>query len=120
MNSGLVVGAFLIFASVRLVAQSTSMFNLSARVIDRSNEEPIPFAKVEVEGTAYSTITDTSGSFLLSIPESRMTEHRYMVIEYLGFETFRYRLRPSDMRDHRSFRLRPRQMQSDPLIYRSR
>lgn len=79
---------------------------LSACVMDRVNKEPLLFAKVEVEGTSDSAVADANGCFVLMIPSELLKKRVHLVINYLGYEPFRYRVRGSDPRHRRTFKLR--------------
>jgi outer membrane receptor for ferrienterochelin and colicin len=54
-------------------------------VVDESNNEPLPFAHVVVDGTAYGTSCDEAGAFNMSMPPGEYI----IVVSYIGYSTQR-------------------------------
>jgi hypothetical protein len=44
-----------------------SQFSISGTVLDAHSEEPVPFASVTFKGTSFGTLTDSAGTFRLSM-----------------------------------------------------
>jgi hypothetical protein len=89
-----------------LRAQEDSVRTFSARIVDRANAEPIPFARVQLEGTAQITVTELDGSFTLKLPVGLRGARCYLRVNYIGYEPVRYRVPRSDKSRVRSIRLR--------------
>lgn len=87
----------LVFFSVNgLHAQHQSVRTFSARVIDRTNHDPIPFATVQMEGTKLSALTDMDGLFSLMIPVCPSTERCHLTINSMGYQPRRFPVPRSD------------------------
>ena len=51
-----------------LVAQGQSL-TISGKIIDANSKEPISFASVYVKNTAYGSISDSAGNYVLTLPK---------------------------------------------------
>jgi iron complex outermembrane receptor protein len=71
---------FSFFLSENIFAQS---IQLSGKVSERINHQPLAGANIFLENSHKGTVTDKSGSFNLIIPEPGVN----LVISYLGFKT---------------------------------
>lgn len=65
--------------------QKISLKKIKGRVIDKINKTPLIAAKISIEGTALSTITDFDGFFELEIPSHFSTEK--LMFSYTGYQT---------------------------------
>jgi TonB-linked SusC/RagA family outer membrane protein len=72
--------ALLVLGSVTLLAQ---VREISGRVTDADNGEPLPGVAVLIKGTTVGTITNIDGVFTLSVPEDAQT----LVFTYVGMKT---------------------------------
>lgn len=55
----------LFFFSYQLFAQEVTLIEISGRVTDQSNQQPLPDVSVQVKGTITGTVTSASGEFKL-------------------------------------------------------
>ena len=74
-------------------------------VLDRSNDEPLLFAKVVVQGTSDSAVADMDGCFGLTIHADPREVRLVLLIEYLGFDPYTKAIRPRDLKRARRHRL---------------
>lgn len=81
----LVVLLFFGTVSNGLWAQSTNFNEYSGEVLDASNNKPLIFASLSVQGTNVSTITNSEGKFSLKVPSENKDGH--LVIAFLGYKT---------------------------------
>jgi TonB-dependent starch-binding outer membrane protein SusC len=72
--------ALLVLSSVALLAQ---VREISGRVTDADNGEPLPGVAVLIKGTTVGTITNVDGVYTLSVPEDAQT----LVFNYVGMKT---------------------------------
>lgn len=72
--------SLLVFSSITLLAQ---VREISGRVTDADNGEPLPGVAVLIKGTTVGTITNIDGVYTLSIPEDAQT----LVFTYVGMKT---------------------------------
>ena len=72
--------ALLVLSSVALLAQ---VREISGRVTDADNGEPLPGVAVLIKGTTVGTITNIDGVYTLSVPEDAQT----LIFTYVGMKT---------------------------------
>ncbi len=89
-----------------LRAQEQGMRTFSARVVDRTDKEPVPFANVQLEGSALSTLSDVKGGFSLEFPVDPKDGKSFLSITQLGYRPMRIRVRGSDKARLRRIQLR--------------
>ena len=63
MNKSLLSFLFVVFISISAIGQSF----VTGTVIDKGTNEPIPFAKVKVEGLSLGANTDFDGNFKIKL-----------------------------------------------------
>jgi hypothetical protein len=102
----LVVAILMTCWSADLLAQEQGSRTFSARVVDRTNKEPVLFATVQLEGSALSTLTDEDGVFSLEFPVGRPSENSFMTINYVGYDPMRFRVHGSVKKRLRTIKLR--------------
>lgn len=73
-------------------AQEPGVRTFNAQVIDRTNNDPITFATVCVEGTTITTLTDMDGLITLELPVREAGERCYLTINYIGYQPLRFRV----------------------------
>lgn len=80
-----ILSLFFLFVAQLAFSQTTdSIVTCRAVVIDKSTGNPLSFAGISVDGTNYSTITNTDGEFLLKL--SPEFSHSVLNIQYLGYK----------------------------------
>jgi TonB-linked SusC/RagA family outer membrane protein len=57
------------------------MANITGRVTDATNEQPLPGVNIIVKGTSNGTTTDADGRYTLSVPE----ENAVLVFSFIGY-----------------------------------
>ena len=63
----------LFFAAMALLVSALAYgqtLNVTGTVVDSSNDEPIPFASIQLKGTMTGASTDASGNFSISVPSN--------------------------------------------------
>ena len=66
-------------------------------LVDRTNDDPLLFAKVAVHGTPDTTITDAQGCFTLALRSDPNKSRLYLRTDYLGFESYSARIKRKDV-----------------------
>ncbi|MBL7951685.1 MAG: carboxypeptidase-like regulatory domain-containing protein [Flavobacteriales bacterium] len=117
------VVAFLLIAlsSIGLFAQQQQGLRaISARVVDRTNGEPLMFATVRSEDNGQGTMTDENGLFSMEISGVSQVGRSHLLISYLGYQTTRFRVpRRASARVY-TIRLSPTNFElADPPVIRS-
>ncbi len=82
----------LLCSGAGLRAQDEGVRTFSARIVDRTNDELLPFVQVQLEGSTISALTDESGVVSLDIPVNNTGERCYLTITYVGYEPLRFRV----------------------------
>ena len=77
MNRSLI---FILFFNSLLLSQSLS---ISGKIVNSSNENPIPFVNIGIKNTYYGTSTNEQGNFKLILHSVKDT----LIISCVGFET---------------------------------
>ncbi len=72
--------SLLVLSSITLLAQ---VREISGRVTDADNGEPLPGVAVLIKGTTVGTITNIDGVYTLSVPQDAQT----LVFTYVGMKT---------------------------------
>jgi TonB-linked SusC/RagA family outer membrane protein len=72
--------ALLVLSSISLLAQ---VREISGRITDADNGEPLPGVAVTIKGTTVGTITNVDGVYTLSVPADAQT----LVFTYVGMKT---------------------------------
>lgn len=67
---------------LRGMARNSSYMVITGKVVDKTDNRPLPGAVVQVYGTEYSTQTDANGKFSINIPEST----KALNVAVLGYE----------------------------------
>ncbi len=71
---------------VQISAQENDVFTTyKAMVVDKQTGKPLAFAGVTIEGTNYSTVTNTEGEFVIKIPTE--TKDATINIQFIGFKS---------------------------------
>jgi hypothetical protein len=62
-----------------------SALTLKGEVIDAETHEPLSFVNIGIKGSRYGTASNTSGSFVINVPE----EHKNSTLQFscIGYET---------------------------------
>jgi predicted nuclease of restriction endonuclease-like RecB superfamily len=68
-----------------LFTLSLSALTLKGKVIDAETHEPLSFVNIGIKGTRYGTASNTSGSFVINVPE----EYKNSTLQFscIGYET---------------------------------
>lgn len=61
---------------------NTANMVISGKVVDKTDNSPLPGAAIRVNGTPYATVTDVNGNFSINIPENT----KVLDIAYLGYD----------------------------------
>ncbi|CAN5434883.1 DUF5686 and carboxypeptidase-like regulatory domain-containing protein [soil metagenome] len=77
------VTILLLFFTILANAGRAQVVFVKGIVKDAHNEEPIPFASVELNGVKRGTVTDTAGYFYLEYPKGKSDS---VVITYVGYK----------------------------------
>lgn len=86
--SGLLTLHLALLAAVQMqtpTAQAQSTGNIQGRVFNKANNEPIPFANIQVWGTSIGSTSDFDGNFLFAGLQPGFVELR---VSALGFKPF--------------------------------
>ena len=89
-------------------------------VVDRTNDEPLMFVKVCVQGTPVPTVTDTLGCFTLDHRSDPGERRTYLIVEYNGFERHTCRIKRKDLDRGRVHRLKRIKFGPDPPVIKIR
>ncbi len=82
----LTIVSFTIFCFVQISAQESDLFTIyKAMVVDKQTGKPLAFAGVTIEGTNYTTVTNTEGEFAIKIPSE--TKEANISIQFIGFKS---------------------------------
>jgi hypothetical protein len=98
--------ALVLFSVTGLRAQEKGVRTFSVRIVDRTNDELLPFVEVQLEGSTISALTDENGVVSLDIPVNHTGERCYLTITYVGYEPLRYRVPRSNKGRLRTIELR--------------
>ncbi len=74
---------FLIFLQLIISQKVFSQTDISGTVTDKNTAEKLPSATILIEDTYRGTITNTEGTFSITVDELPVT----LIIRYIGFET---------------------------------
>jgi len=120
MKGSLAIAVMLLYFDAGLFAQQPETRTYAAHVIDRSNTDPIPFAKVQLEGSPVYALTNEVGFFALELSPSRSNEKRFLVINYVGYQPMRFPIPRRVTRGVRTVKLRRVKFDlSDPPVIRN-
>jgi CarboxypepD_reg-like domain len=112
-NAALTVALITLVAfSVRGQASERTWF-VKGCLVDRTNDEPLMFAKVCVQGSSDTTVTDAQGFFSLSLHADPVQGRRYLLVEYLGFERYLTRIKSKDLERVRVHRVKRKKFAPD-------
>jgi len=79
MNQKILISILLFFTSISLVAQSG---RIEGRIFDKSNNEPLPFVNIIIEGTNIGSTTDLDGRFIFTGVEPGFVNLRASFVGY--------------------------------------
>lgn len=82
-------------------------------LVDRTNDAPLLFAQVRLQGTADTTVTDTLGCFILDLGSDPRDRRLYLVVDYNGFDRYTYRIKRKDLDCRRVHRLKRKKFARD-------
>ncbi len=89
----IILTIFLVVLCYDLSAQDAIMHEtISVKGSVHSDGIPVAYANVYVEDTAYGTVTNEDGDFLLRIPTGQKPKDALVVISSIGFESKKMRL----------------------------
>lgn len=66
-------------------SQHSTFTEYTGEILDASNNKPLIFASLSIDGTNVSTITNSEGEFSLKVPESHNNGN--LIIAFLGYKT---------------------------------
>lgn len=98
--------ALLLFSAAGLRAQEEGVRTFSARVVDRTNGELLPYVTVQLDGSSKSVLTDGKGLFRIDVPVMVTGERCYLTLTYTGYQTLRFRVPRSEKVRLRTIKLR--------------
>jgi hypothetical protein len=98
--------ALLLFSAAGLRAHEEGARTFSARVVDRTNGELLPYVTVQLDGSSISALTDGNGLFRLDVPVMDTGERRYLTLTYTGYQPLRFRVPRSGKGRLRTIKLR--------------
>jgi hypothetical protein len=98
---------FYFFSLSSLLAQ----VQFKGRVLDDSNGEPLPLARVFINNSTKGAIADKDGAFSIRLEEGR----HEVIVNYLGYATISYTLNTQELRDSYVFRLSPQAIDLNEL-----
>src|SRR5690606_23455945 len=81
INQFILLGLLLFCSSSWVNAQNSR--SIQGTVIEKSTNEAIPGASVQIQGTTVGTVTDLNGQFTLDVT----TEDPVLVVSFIGFAT---------------------------------
>ncbi len=81
------LGNMIAIRKVKQLSVSDSYLSISGTVVAAENNEPLVFATIGVVGRSKGTITNTSGSFALTLPENFKSDTLF--ISMVGYQTVR-------------------------------
>ncbi|TLP76761.1 carboxypeptidase-like regulatory domain-containing protein [Maribacter sp. ACAM166] len=70
-----------------VLAQTSNFTEYSGEILDSSNNKPLVFATLSIDGTNVSTITNSEGEFALKVPKVNINGS--LTIAFLGYKTRR-------------------------------
>ena len=73
------------FFFIFILLAQTILAQITGRVIDASNQQPILGASIFFSNTSRGTVTQQDGSFQLSLPGNGRFE---LVVSFIGYETY--------------------------------
>lgn len=77
---------FLILIPTTFSAQNTESYTIyKAIIVDKNNKAPLAFAGITVEGTNFSTVSNTDGEFALKLSSS--IKEAVINIQFLGYKS---------------------------------
>lgn len=83
---------FFLFVAAAVVAQSSTYFKVTGKVIDINTKSPMQAASVFAQNTTLGTATGTDGSFILWLPQGGYD----LAITFAGYETAVKRISAAD------------------------
>jgi thioredoxin-related protein len=81
-------------------------------LVDRSNSDPLMFVRVEVQGTPYFAVADSTGCFSLVVPEALLSNQQVLLVDYVGYETFTRIIRRRDLKRVPTYRIKRRKFET--------
>lgn len=58
--------------------------SISGKVLDKNNNDPLPFATIAIKGTILGTTTNSQGGFVLSIPDQYRNSS--IIVSFMGYQ----------------------------------
>lgn len=104
----LVMSVLTLFTSAVRGQSSEPTWVVKGCLVDRTNDDPLMYAKVSALGTTDTTVTDAVGCFALSLHFDPSKECHYILVEYNGFERYAARIKRKDLNRVRVHRIKPR------------
>jgi len=83
--------AFLLLLFIGLYSSVFSQTNVKGKVIDKSTNESLPGATVQVDGTTVGTITNEKGEFELTAPKGSQS----LIISFIGYKPQKVTVKPN-------------------------
>jgi hypothetical protein len=65
-------------------SRSSELLQVKGKVITSDNNMPLPGATISIKGTTKGAVTDASGNFSITVPDS---ENRTLVASYIGMDS---------------------------------
>jgi len=89
---------------------------LTGRVTDKHSGTPIEGAQLSVEGETQGTLTDRNGGYTLSFPDGWAGRRITVVVQHVGYNTTRKRIRLSGGSNTLDLRLAPEKTVLDAMV----
>jgi len=64
------------------LTKASAQHSITGKVLDATNQEPIPFASVTIKNVKSGTTTDNNGNFTLKVNNNDI-----LIVSFMGYET---------------------------------
>lgn len=102
-----------LFFFIFILLAQTILAQITGRVIDASNQQPILGASIFFSNTSRGTVTQQDGSFQLSLPGNGRFE---LVVSYIGYETYTTTILSNQIPSKLEIKLKPKATELDEVI----
>lgn len=96
----------LLFASAGHGQTHACTWTIQGCLVDRTNNDPLLFAKVIVAGTNDTTVADTNGCFNYDLLQDPRKARLELQVSYVGYELYNCRIRQKDLGRGRTHRIK--------------
>ena len=101
------------FFFIFILLAQTILAQITGRVIDASNQQPILGASIFFSNTSRGTVTQQDGSFQLSLPGNGRFE---LVVSFIGYETYTTTILSNQIPSKLEIKLKPKATELDEVI----